>query len=199
MSVPQPKCSILLLAGGQGARMGGRDKGLVTWRGQPLIAHLHRVVRPLTDDLIISCNRNQSRYAAYADHLVGDGEPGFPGPLAGVLAGLRKARHPWTLLLPCDAPQVDHPLLRAMLRGCSDPAQRPLMIRQGAQWQPMFSLLPGSLLPELEIAWQRGERSLLRALLAAGARALDCVEGDPRLDNFNTPQHLGAQLPAAVS
>ncbi|MCY1294372.1 Molybdenum cofactor guanylyltransferase [compost metagenome] len=191
-------CSILLLAGGQGARMGGRDKGLVPWRGQPLIAHLHRVVRPLTDDLVISCNRNQSRYASYADQLVGDGEPGFPGPLAGVLAGLRKARHPWTLLLPCDAPNIDRQLLQSLLAGRADAARRPLMVRQGEQWQPMFSLLPHCLLQELEIAWRRGERSLLRILLAAGARALDCREDDPRLQNFNTPQHLDARpCPAA--
>lgn len=41
-----PPCSILLLAGGRGQRMGGQDKGLIEWRGQPLIAHLHEVVRP---------------------------------------------------------------------------------------------------------------------------------------------------------
>ncbi|MBP5113641.1 NTP transferase domain-containing protein, partial [Pseudomonas protegens] len=36
-------CSILLLAGGRGSRMGGQDKGLVAWRGQPLIAHVQAV------------------------------------------------------------------------------------------------------------------------------------------------------------
>ena len=56
-------CSILLLAGGRGQRMGGQDKGLLEWHGQPLIAHLQHLVRPLTDDLIISCNRNLERYA----------------------------------------------------------------------------------------------------------------------------------------
>ena len=49
---PLPPCSILLLAGGRGQRMGGRDKGLIEWQGEPLIAHLQRKTRPLTDDLI---------------------------------------------------------------------------------------------------------------------------------------------------
>lgn len=57
-----PPCSILILAGGRGQRMGGRDKGLVDWQGEPLIAHVHRAVRPLSDDLVISCNRNQAAY-----------------------------------------------------------------------------------------------------------------------------------------
>ncbi|MBX4377840.1 NTP transferase domain-containing protein, partial [Mycobacterium tuberculosis] len=77
--------------------MGGQDKGLVEWQGEPLIAHLQRKVRPLTDDLIISCNRNRERYAAYADQLVSDEEDDFPGPLAGILAGLEVARLPHLL------------------------------------------------------------------------------------------------------
>lgn len=59
-AITLPACSILLLAGGQGQRMGGRDKGLILWNGEPLIQHLHRLTRPLTDDLLISCNRNWS-------------------------------------------------------------------------------------------------------------------------------------------
>ena len=84
-----PPCSILILAGGRGQRMGGRDKGLVDWQGEPLVAHVQRVVRPLSDDLVISCNRNQQAYRAYADQLVGDAEADYPGPLAGVIAGLK--------------------------------------------------------------------------------------------------------------
>ena len=54
MPAATPPCSILLLAGGRGQRMGGQDKGLLPWQGKPLIAHIQAVVRPLTDDLIIS-------------------------------------------------------------------------------------------------------------------------------------------------
>lgn len=97
-------CSILLLAGGRGQRMGGQDKGLLEWRGRPLIAWLHDVARPLTDELLLSCNRNHARYAGYADLLVSDDEDGFPGPLAGIRAGLAAASHRWLLLLPCDTP-----------------------------------------------------------------------------------------------
>lgn len=74
-----PPCSILLLAGGRGQRMGGRDKGLLEWQGRPLIAHLHRLTRSLSDDLIISCNRNRQQYAPYADQLVQDESNDFPG------------------------------------------------------------------------------------------------------------------------
>lgn len=150
-SLPLP-CSILLLAGGRGQRMGGEDKGLLQWRGQPLIAHLQRLTRPLTDDLIISCNRNHDRYAPYADQLVSDDSPDFPGPLAGIRAGLAAARHPHLLVLPCDVPALDVQLLNAL----RDTGQRnplwPVMVRHGEFWEPLICIIPTYLQAEIEQA-----------------------------------------------
>src|SRR5690606_20855922 len=120
MPASLPPCSVLILAGGRGQRMVGRDKGLVTWQGQRLVAPLHAVVQPPTDDLIISCNRNPEDYRRYADRLVSDSEPGFPGPLAGVLAGLAAARHDWVLVLACDAPRIDQALLDNLRHAACD-------------------------------------------------------------------------------
>lgn len=184
-----PPCSLLILAGGRGQRMGGRDKGLIDWQGEPLVAHVHRVVRPLSDDLVISCNRNQDAYRAYADQLVGDADADFPGPLAGVIAGLKVARHAWVVVLACDAPLVDRGLIEDLLRvaAAHDCAA---MVRQGGYWQPMFSVLPRRVLPVLEQAWAEGERSLQKALLRDEVVALECAEGDRRLSNFNSPELL---------
>ncbi|ACO77627.1 molybdopterin-guanine dinucleotide biosynthesis protein MobA [Azotobacter vinelandii CA] len=190
MTMPLPPCSVLLLAGGRGQRMGGHDKGLLEWRGKPLIAHLHAVTRPITSDLIISCNRNTERYALYADHVVHDDRPDFPGPLAGIRAGLAVARHGWLLILPCDAPLVDAALLYSMRQHASAHPERPLLLRQGQQWEPLFCLIPKSLEPALERAWQDGERSPRRVFLAHEATVLQCASGDSRLANLNTPRLL---------
>lgn len=177
-------CSVLLLAGGRGQRMGGRDKGLIEWRGRALIAWLHDRVRPLTDDLIISCNRNAERYARFADRLVSDDEADYPGPLAGIRAGLRLARHSYLLVLPCDAPRVDAALLEALLEKAGN---RPVMVRQGEFWEPLFCLIPTALSTSLEQAWAAGERSPQRWLRAQNPLAVDCPAEDPRLSNFNSP------------
>lgn len=183
-------CSILLLAGGRGQRMGGLDKGLLDWQGQSLIAHLHHLVRPLSDDLIISCNRNQVQYAAYADQLVGDETPDFPGPLAGIRAGLLVARHQYLLVLPCDVPQIDVRLLMQMREAAQQDPQTPLMVRHGDFWEPLLCVIPTQLRANVESAWQAGERSPRQTLLQLGARALRCPAGDQRLANLNTPQLL---------
>lgn len=189
MSVPLPPCSVLILAGGRGQRMGGRDKGLVPWHGEPLVAHVQRVVRPLSDDVVISCNRNHEAYRAYADQLVSDAEADFPGPLAGVIAGLAAARHDWMVVLACDAPRLDQALVTDLLRLAVE-HDSPAMVRQGGFWQPMFSVLPRKVLPLLEQAWSTGERSLQKALLRTSVQGLECTETDSRLSNFNSPQWL---------
>lgn len=185
-----PPCSILLLAGGRGQRMGGQDKGLLDWRGRPLIAHLHERVRPLTDDLIISCNRNADRYAAFADHLVHDTDADFPGPMAGILAGLAQAAHAMLLVLPCDVPAVDPALLQLMRATAATQPVRPLMIRQGEFWEPLLCVIPTHHLTAFQHAWQAGERSPRQVMLQLGAQALQCPAGDPRLANLNTPDLL---------
>ncbi|MBA6116905.1 molybdenum cofactor guanylyltransferase MobA [Pseudomonas sp. NC26] len=189
MTTPLPPCSILILAGGRGQRMGGRDKGLVQWRGEPLVAHVQRVARALSDDVVISCNRNQDRYCAFADHLVADAEADFPGPLAGVIAGLAAARHQWVVLLACDAPLIDQRLIEDLLR-LAVAHDSAAMVRQAGYWQPMFSVLPRRVLPVLQQAWAAGERSLQKALLLEAVQGLACAEDDPRLSNFNSPDLL---------
>lgn len=182
-------CSVLLLSGGRGQRMGGRDKGLLNCRGRPLIAWLHDLTRPLSDDLIISCNRNQEHYAPYADQLVADQEQDFQGPLAGIRAGMAAARHEQMLVLPCDAPLVDHALIESLL---AQAGSQPVVIRQNGYWQPLFCLLPTRLRDDLEQAWQSGERSPQRWFGRLTPIAVDCPAQDSRLANLNTPDMLAS-------
>lgn len=187
-----PPCSILLLAGGRGQRMGGQDKGLVQWLGEPLIAHLQRKARPLTDDLIISCNRNRERYAPLADQLVEDDEGDFPGPLAGIRAGLKAARHGHLLVLPCDVPRIDDALLQSMRETANLNPEKPLMLRHDDHWEPLLCVIPVALSAAFEEAWNAGERSPGRVMRALGATALQCPDNDPRLANLNTPELLNS-------
>jgi molybdenum cofactor guanylyltransferase len=183
-------CSVLLLSGGRGQRMGGLDKGLLEWRGQPLIAHLHALVRPLTDDLIISCNRNPEHYDGFADQLVSDDSADFPGPLAGIRAGLAAARHGHLLILPCDVPQLDARLLTELRETAQRNPLVPVMVRHGQFWEPLICILPTALRDAVEAAWHAGERSPRQIFMKLGAVSVECPADDPRLANLNTPELL---------
>lgn len=189
-AIPLPAYSILLLAGGQGQRMGGRDKGLILWQNEPLIQHLHRLTRPLTDDLLISCNRNLEQYAVYADQLVQDGNDDFHGPFAGIRAALPLARHRYLLVLPCDVPLIDHSLLQSLRETALQHPRQPVMVRSGEHWQPLLCVIPTCHSDAFEAAWQSGERSPRRVMEQLDAVAVQCEADDPRLANLNTPQLL---------
>ena len=113
--MPAEQVAAVVLAGGQGRRMGGADKGLVDYRGRPLLEWVLDALTPQVDEVVISANRNIERYAAYGHRVLPDTLPGFPGPLAGVLAALDAVSTDWLLVAPCDTPHLPADLAARLL------------------------------------------------------------------------------------
>ena len=107
----------LVLAGGRGQRLGGVDKGLQPWRGRPLADHALERLAPQVGHVMISANRNASAYAARVTRVLADASDDFPGPLAGILAGLRAAETPWLAVVPCDSPCLPLDLVERLAQG----------------------------------------------------------------------------------
>lgn len=114
--MPGPeRVAAVVLAGGQGRRMGGLDKGLVEYRGRPLIEWSLAALGPQVDELVVSANRNLDTYAAYGYRVLRDTLPDYPGPLAGVLAALDGVSADWLLVAPCDTPHLPADLVARLL------------------------------------------------------------------------------------
>ncbi|WP_042673970.1 molybdenum cofactor guanylyltransferase MobA [Variovorax sp. CF313] len=94
----------LLLAGGRGSRMGGVDKGLQLFNGEPLALHAIRRLGSQVGQLIVNANRNLADYEAFGVPVWPDSLADYPGPLAGFLTGLEHCTTPWLLTVPCDTP-----------------------------------------------------------------------------------------------
>lgn len=99
-----PPITGLILAGGEGRRMGGQDKGLVLLRGRPLAEWVLTRIQPQVSEVLISANRNLEAYAALGHPVLRDRTEGFVGPLAGIARGLLETRRPFLLAVPCDTP-----------------------------------------------------------------------------------------------
>lgn len=94
----------LILAGGRAQRMGGIDKGLIPFLGQPLIASSISRLQKQVGSILINANRNITKYAAYGYPVILDETPDFSGPLAGFSVGLQACKTPYLLTSPCDSP-----------------------------------------------------------------------------------------------
>ena len=95
MTISRAGITGIVLAGGQGRRMGNVDKGFVELDGRPLVAHVIERLAPQVTTLVINANRNAERYAVFGYPVVADAIGGFAGPLAGLHAGLTAATTPF--------------------------------------------------------------------------------------------------------
>lgn len=151
----------VVLAGGQGLRMGGVDKGLVAYEGRSLASLAVANLRPCCATVLISANRNLTDYAALADGVVEDLRPDFPGPLAGLEAALTIAQTPWVLVTPCDMPDVRRELFGELLELlCGRPELSAAVAQDGDRVQPLLCALRRECLPELSRYLDGGGRAV---------------------------------------
>lgn len=150
----------ILLAGGQGRRMGGVDKGLQLLRGKPMAQHVIERFAPQVDELLINANQNIEQYQALGYRVIPDAIGGFAGPLAGLHRGLGEATHPLVVTAPCDSPFLPLDLV-AQLKAALDAQQADLAVaRTGDQPHPVFSLSKKSVLPGLTAFLESGGRKI---------------------------------------
>lgn len=148
----------IVLAGGKGRRMGGADKGLVEFLGKPLVAHAIQRLEPQVNEILISANRETERYSDFGYPVIPDEIQGYAGPLAGLHAGLRQAKHPYVITVPCDTPLLPMSLVHRLLRGLLDRDADVTIAKTGLQPHPVFCLCRKALLPHLEDFLQGGGR-----------------------------------------
>ncbi len=174
----------LVLAGGQGSRMGGADKGLVTYENRPMIAHVTGRLRSQVGRLLISCNRNHEQYRSYADALCSDHRPGFPGPLAGLESCADLLDTPLLAVAACDTPILPHDLVRRLFRALSDD-RGGVFAHDGARELYLFALLRRESLATLPAYLDSGERSVRGWYEIINAAPVDFSDARDAFTNFN--------------
>lgn len=178
----------VVLAGGRGRRMGGRDKGLVIAGGRPLVSYVLDRLRPQVDSLLINANRNQDRYARLGAPVAEDATGDFRGPLAGVLSAMRATDCAFLLTAPCDAPLFPDDLCRRLGRALISRDADIAVAHDGERLQPVFALLRTSLQPSLEDFLSTGERKIDRWFARHHTVPVDFSDQPARFLNVNTPE-----------
>lgn len=182
--------SALILAGGQGLRMGGADKGLVDLHRRRMIDHVLERIRPQVSRIMISANRSHPEYIGYGYPVLADSRADFQGPLAGIAEGLQQLTTPWLLVVPCDSPQLPLDLAQRLSEGADAAASRVAIAHDGKYLQPAFNLIHRDLLPNLQQYLDDGGRKLAHWLRQQQPAVVNFSDQPDSFINLNTTEQL---------
>lgn len=192
--------SACILAGGRGERMRGQDKLYLELGGERLAARIAASLRQRFEDVIVATSRPEA-FLSLGLRCVSD-EPGYEGPLAGLLAGLRAANSRWLYLIAVDMPAFSLPWVDELMRRISQAESAgekaaACAAASGPYFEPFQAFYSCSLLDHAAGGGAKPARSIQRML--AGKQVLRVPEaqalgyGAPALfQGINTPEELAA-------
>ncbi len=147
----------LVLAGGRASRMAGGDKGRIRIGENTILERVIAALVPQCSQVILNANGDPSRFADAGLRVVADSISDFPGPLAGILAGLDWAADhapeiEWIVSTPNDCPFLPPDLVVRLHRARIED-HKPLACAVSAQRRhPVVGLWPASLRADLRHA-----------------------------------------------
>ncbi len=188
--MPTIEVTGVVLAGGQGSRMGGVDKGLQPFRGKPMAAHVIERLAPQVDELLVNANRNAEAYASFGHRVVADEIEGFAGPLAGFERGLAHAQGALVVTVPCDSPFLPLDLVARLRTALEGGGAELAVAKTGEQAHPVFSLMRRAVLPSLQRFLAGGERKIDRWYAALSVVEVSFDDEADAFLNINTRDEL---------
>lgn len=185
------QCAVIL-AGGQATRMGGGDKGRLMLGDQSLIQRVIDRITPQVDAVVLNANGDLSRFQDLGLPVVPDSIGNYPGPLAGVLAGMDWAAeqgYDWLISVAADTPSFPLDLVERLAE-----ADTPVALAatpdpdRGRLPQPTFGRWQVALRHDLRAALEDGVRKIRQWTQAKGETLVVFENND--FFNINTPDDL---------
>lgn len=187
-STPRPAITAVILCGGSGSRLGGIDKGLLTWRDRSFIELIVERIAPQVSQVLINSNRS-TPYPGVELPLVPDPWPDQRGPLAGLLAGLEAATDEWVLFVPCDCPLPAADLTQR-LWAAVDEATDLAYAGIGSDNHYLFCLMHRSLCIELRRFLEQGGSAVHRWIATLRSRRVNFDDAAESFLNINSASEL---------
>jgi len=170
-----PVCAAILI-GGKSARM-GEPKALLRFEGEPLLARIVRTAEAVAEEVVLVGRAEVPPELADLPRL--EDAPGVSGPVAGLLAAMRRRPDARWLALACDMPFARPEAAQWLLDQCG-PARWAVAPHcdDVARPEPLFAVYDPPAAVLLEAGARAGERSIQRILSA------------PRLFSPRVPESL---------
>jgi molybdenum cofactor guanylyltransferase len=188
---PAPVTGVIL-AGGQGRRMGSVDKGLKVLRGKPMVAWVAERFAPQVTEVIVNANQNTDQYQKFGYKVVSDAISGFAGPLAGLQRGLAEAAHDLVATVPCDSPFLPHDLIARLKAALEQEGAEVAVAKTGDQPHPVFCLVRRRVLPALTAFLEGGGRKIDAWYASLKVVEVSFDDQPAAFSNINTVEELRA-------
>ena len=155
----------VILAGGKGRRMGGKEKGLINLLDRPLISYVLEKVSGKAAPIALNINTNFEKFKNFGYEILEDPFKGHLGPLVGILASLNWAKNikqKWVLTLPCDTPFLPQNLIESLLKVKNENPDLDLVVAKSRGFNhPVIAL------------WKTDNNLILKKAIEEGIRKID--------------------------
>ena len=182
-----------ILAGGKGQRMGGFNKGLLIWAGQPLVMHVHQAMAQVVEEIGFNTNDHLEAYQALGAKVISDKDHQNKGPLSGILSCLQEAQGSHLLISPCDTPCISPQAFKALLESAQGQPDCIVYLRSESGDHPLHGIIPKVSVKGLEKYLTGNRFNVMGFYQAYGAQALDWPH-ESELLNINTQQCLASLM-----
>lgn len=181
--------TVIILAGGQGKRLGNRNKGLLELNSTQLIELCISKLQKFHNKILISANSDVKSYETYQLPIVKDQYDSFQGPLSGILSCRPYVSTPLTLVVPVDSPRFPSDYSSKMLASYQE--QTDICVAfDGIRQQNLFLLFKTALFNDMEDYFNQGQRSVRHWLQRHKCTIVDFSDSENCFFNINTPEDL---------
>lgn len=181
-----------ILAGGKSSRM-GTDKGLILFKGKPIIQHIINQLQPAVSKVVIVSDN--AAYSGFGFEVITDIIKNM-GPAGGIYSALAHSHTTQNFVLSCDMPFVNTAAIEYIIQHTSQ-SQIILPVHKGLT-EPMFGVYTKSCLTLWRSLIQEGILKLHHMAARFDLLKLDTGSNplfkDPLFVNINTPDDFEKAL-----
>jgi molybdopterin-guanine dinucleotide biosynthesis protein A len=186
----QTKVAGVILAGGRARRMNNQDKGLVNFKGRPMVSYAIVALAPVVDCVFINANRNIDQYRQFGWPVISDQTDSFDGPLAGILTAMIHADADVLVVIPCDSPLIKTEHLQKLLLTRAEHNADVAVAFDGTRLHPVFLAIKTSLQTSLQEYLADGQRKVEVWLAQQNWVRVDFSNETEIFSNINTMTEL---------
>jgi len=152
----------VIIAGGQGRRVGYQQKALLPYHDEPILKPILNMLSTQVSEVWVNANAELERYQPYSKNVYCDKYQGFLGPLAGMHAAWQYIESDWVVFVPCDNPNIPNDFVDRLISAYQKHPNPIVVVNDGERLQPLYLMMHRSMMQSLGKAIEIGHLSVNR-------------------------------------